>query len=426
YFPAVPKSHRRKSGREERKTMAVTFTTEQQRAIDLHGCNILVSAAAGSGKTAVLVERIVQMVCNERNPVDIDRLLIVTFTNAAAAEMRERIAAGISKRLAEHPESEHIQKQATLLHNAQITTIDSFCLFLLRNHFNEIGLDPAFRIADEGEIKLMQQEVLAELIEDSYASGNEAFRFCVEYFCPGGKESVLEQYILKLSRYAASFPWPQRWLEKRKDDYSTSSVEEMCGSPYALYLTEHLHRMISGCVEKLARVRSLCEEPDGPYMYGELVEAELEQLEGLMACTSLEEYAVKLPAVKFGRLPSRKDDSVSVLKRELAKDMRAGVKDSIGEMEEKFFATTLELAARQSRECRAPVGTLIDLVLDFDRRMLEKKQDRKVIDFSDMEHFALDILLDADGEEIRPSAVAKEYRQHFAEILTDEYQDSNL
>ena len=248
----------------------------------------------------------------------------------------------------------------------------------------------------------------------------------MEYFCPGGKESVLEQYILKLSRYAASFPWPQRWLEERKDDYSASSVEEMCASPYARYLTEHLRRMVSGCVEKLARVRALCEEPDGPYMYGELVEDELEQLEGLLACASIEEYAVKLPAVKFGRLPSKKDDSVSILKRELAKEMRSGVKDIVREMEERFFATTLELAARQSRACRAPVGTLIDLVLDFDRRMQEKKQEKKVIDFSDMEHYALDILLETDGEAIRPSAVAKEYRQHFAEILTDEYQDSNL
>ena len=145
------------------ESMAISFTPEQQRVIELHHCNILVSAAAGSGKTAVLVERIIQMVCDGEHPVDVDRLLIVTFTNAAAAEMRERIAAGIAARLAQNPESEHIQRQATLLHNAQITTIDSFCLFLLRNHFNEIGLDPAFRIADDGEIRLMQQEVLAEL-----------------------------------------------------------------------------------------------------------------------------------------------------------------------------------------------------------------------------------------------------------------------
>ena len=406
--------------------MAVTFTSQQQRAIDLHGCNILVSAAAGSGKTAVLVERITKMVCDERNPVDIDRLLIVTFTNAASAEMRERIGAGIARRLSECPESEHIQRQATLLHNAQITTIDSFCLFLLRNHFNEIGLDPAFRIADEGEIKLMQQEVLGELLEESYASESQAFRYCVEFFCPGGKESVLEQYILKLSRYAASFPFPEQWLEARKEDYGPGSVQELCASSYAEWLYSYLQRMVGGCAEKLRRVRRLCELPDGPYMYGELVDGELEQLERLLACGSLEEYAIKLPAVTFGRLPSKKDDSVDPQKRELAKDMRGEVKESLKSLEERFFATTLELAARQSGACREPVTTLIDLVLDFDRRMREKKQEKKVIDFSDMEHYALDILLDIQGEKIGPSRVALEYRQYFDEILIDEYQDSNL
>ena len=406
--------------------MAVTFTPEQREAIELHGCNILVSAAAGSGKTAVLVERIVRMVCDERKPVDIDRLLIVTFTNAAAAEMRERIAAGISARLSESPESEHIQRQATLLHNAQITTIDSFCLFLLRNHFNEIGLDPAFRIADEGEIKMMQQEALEELIEDSYASGGEEFRFCVEYFCPGGKERVLEQHILNLSLYASSFPWPAAWLEARKGDYAGSTVEDMNESTYARWLREHLRRMVAGCVEKLEKVRALCQEPDGPWQYGELVDRELEQVQGLLRCDSLEEYSVKLEAVNFGRLPSKKDESVSAVKRELAKEMRAQVKESIQGLGERFFATNLELAARQSAACRGPVSTLLDLTLDFDRRMAEKKREKKAVDFSDVEHFALDILLDGQGEEAGGSAVAQEYRQHFEEILTDEYQDSNL
>ena len=406
--------------------MAVTFTKEQSMAIELHGRNILVSAAAGSGKTAVLVERIVRMVCDERNPVDIDRLLVVTFTNAAAAEMRERIAAGISKRLAGNPESAHIQRQSTLLHNAQITTIDSFCLFLLRNHFNEIGLDPAFRIADEGEVRLMQREVLEELMEAAHASGDEAFHYCVEYFCTGGRESVLEQHILNLSRYAASFPWPAKWLAERKGDYGAGTVEALCESPYGGWLLAHLRCLLAGCVEKMERVQALCQEPDGPYMYGELVDGELEQLESLLSCRSLEEYGVKLPAVSFGRLPAKKDDSVSPIKRELAKQMRAAVKDSVRNIEERYFATSLELAARQGSACAGPVGTLIDLVLDFDRRMQEKKQEKKVIDFSDMEHFALGILLDGEGEEARPSAVALEYRQHFVEILTDEYQDSNL
>ncbi|MCM1058122.1 MAG: helicase-exonuclease AddAB subunit AddA [Firmicutes bacterium] len=406
--------------------MAMAFTTEQQNVIDLRNCNILVSAAAGSGKTAVLVERIVKMVCDEERPVDIDRLLVVTFTNAAAAEMRERIAAGIAEMLARHPDSEHIQRQAALLHNAQITTIDSFCLFLLRNHFNEIGLDPAFRIGDEGEIKLMQQDVLQELIEESYASGSEAFRYCVEFFCPGGRESVLEQHILNLSLYASGFPWPEEWLKERREDYGAGDVAALCGSSCGRYLTGHLSAMVQGWIQKLERVQALCLEPDGPYMYGELVEKELEQLERLGKCTGLEEYAAKLPAVQFGRLSSKKDESVNGVKRELAADLRAEVKKSIQAAAEKFFATPLELAAAQAADCRKPVCTLIDLALEFRRRMAEKKQERKVVDFTDMEHFALDILLERENGETRPSRVALEYRQHFSEILIDEYQDSNL
>lgn len=406
--------------------MAIKFTPQQQQVIELHNRNILVSAAAGSGKTAVLVERIIQMVCDETHPVDIDRLLIVTFTNAAAAEMRERIANGIAAKLQEQPENEHIQKQSTLLHNAQITTIDSFSLFLIRNHFNEIGLDPAFRVADEGEIKLLQQEVLGQLLEESFAGGEEAFRYCVEYFCPGGRESVLEQHILNLSKYAASFPWPEEWLEQRKEDYAAGDVASLVDSDYGKYLTQHVHRLLDGCVEKLHAVRHICESPDGPYMYGELVDSEIELLERMAQCTSLEEYAARVPSISFGRLPTKKDDSVSPEKRELAKTLRSEVKETLQKLSERFFATPLELAAKQGKECTAPVRTLIELVQEFDRRMKAAKQERKLIDFSDMEHYALDILLTREDGQVRPSQVALEYRQYFHEILIDEYQDSNL
>lgn len=406
--------------------MAIQFTPEQQQVIELHNKNILVSAAAGSGKTAVLVERIVQMVCDETHPVDIDRLLIVTFTNAAAAEMRERIASGIAARQQEEPENEHIQKQSTLLHNAQITTIDSFSLFLIRNHFNEIGLDPAFRVADEGEIKLLRQDVLQQLLEDAFASKDESFRYCVEYFCPGGRESVLEQYILDLSQYAASFPWPEEWLEQRKKDYEAATVAELTESEYGVYLAEHVQRMLEGCVDKLRTVQQICESPDGPYMYGELIDSEIELLERVARYRTLEEYATHVPAISFGRLPTKKDDSVAPEKREQAKALRSEVKEVVQKLSERFFATTLELAVRQGQECMGPVSVLIDLVLEFDRRMRARKQERKLIDFSDMEHYALEILLTREDGQVKPGPVALEYRQYFHEILIDEYQDSNL
>lgn len=426
--------------------MGMKFTPEQQRVIELHNSNILVSAAAGSGKTAVLVERIIRMICDGEHPADIDRLLIVTFTNAAAAEMRERIAAGITARLEADPGNEHIQKQSALLHNAQITTIDSFSLFLIRNHFNEIGLDPDFRVADEGEIKLLQQEVLAQLLEDAYAGqfvpeAPEQFHACVEYFCPGGRESVLEQHILNLSRYAGSFPWPAEWLEERKNDYAAGDMEALVHSDYGQYLTERVNRTVEGCLEKLREVKRLCELPDGPYMYGELTEAEIEQMERLTSCKDLEEQAAKVPTVTFGRLPSKKDDSVDPAKRELAKAIRNSVKDTLSDLSESYFKTPLELAVEQGKACREPLRMLLDLVLEFDRRLLAAKQERHLIDFSDMEHYALQILLkrekveESDGTgtdrtetkyRIVPSDVAMEYRQYFQEILIDEYQDSNL
>lgn len=426
--------------------MGMKFTPEQQRVIELHNSNILVSAAAGSGKTAVLVERIIRMICDGEHPADIDRLLIVTFTNAAAAEMRERIAAGIIARLEADPGNEHIQKQSALLHNAQITTIDSFSLFLIRNHFNEIGLDPDFRVADEGEIKLLQQEVLAQLLEDAYAGQfvpetPEQFHACVEYFCPGGRESVLEQHILNLSRYAGSFPWPAEWLEERKNDYAAGDMEALVHSDYGQYLTERVNRTVEGCLEKLREVKRLCELPDGPYMYGELTEAEIEQLERLTSCKDLEEQAAKVPTVTFGRLPSKRDDSVDPAKRELAKAIRNSVKDTLSDLSESYFKTPLELAVEQGKACREPLRMLLDLVLEFDRRLLAAKQERHLIDFSDMEHYALQILLKREKVEesggtgtdrtetkyrIVPSDVAMEYRQYFQEILIDEYQDSNL
>ena len=175
---------RKETGR--RVTMGVQWTEEQQKVIDLRERNILVSAAAGSGKTAVLVERIISMLTDPEHPLDVDRLLVVTFTEAAAAEMKERIRGAIEERLAKQPESEHLQRQATLIHSAQITTIHSFCLSVIRDHFHAIDLDPGFRIGEEGELKLLQREVLGDLLEAQYEEGGEAFLDLAVLMAQGG------------------------------------------------------------------------------------------------------------------------------------------------------------------------------------------------------------------------------------------------
>ena len=206
--------------------MGVNWTREQEQVIYLRNRAILVSAAAGSGKTAVLVERIIQMITDREHPVDIDRLLIVTFTNAAAAEMRERITSAIEQALEEAPEDAHLQRQQTLVHTAQITTIDSFCLSVIRDHFDLLDLDPSFRIGDEGERKLLKSDVVAGLLEDYYSEADPEFFHFVESYSTGKNDSGLEELILRLYEFAMSYPEPKEWLKGCLNEYP-SELEEI-------------------------------------------------------------------------------------------------------------------------------------------------------------------------------------------------------
>ena len=199
--------------------MSVKWTEEQQKVIDLRDRNILVSAAAGSGKTAVLVERIISRITDENDPADVDRLLVVTYTEAAATEMKERIGAAIEKKLEEQPGNVNLEQQSTLIHNASIMTIHSFCLSVIRDHFHVIGIDPAFRIAEEGELRLLMQDVLEELIENFYAEGSEAFLNFVDQYGTGRNDQKIEELILQLYEYSRSYPQPEKWLKECVDNY---------------------------------------------------------------------------------------------------------------------------------------------------------------------------------------------------------------
>ena len=406
--------------------MAVRFTEEQQKVIDTRNRNLLVSAAAGSGKTAVLVERIIQMITDPKHPMDIDRLLVVTFTNAAAAEMRERIQIAIEQRLAMEPENLHLQKQSALIHKAQITTIDSFCLFVVRNNFNDLGLDPGFRVADEGELRLLQKDTLSEMLEQEYASQRPEFLDCVEYFTGGSNDRLLEEYIEGLYTFSVSYPWPEEWLLQSLEDYKITSVSEMENSDWCRFMMSHVTILWTELIQKLQKAYALTERPAGPYMYGELLEREVEMLGRVAQKRSFSEWYEAMETVSFGRLPSKKDDSVDANLRTMAQQIRNDVKKQIDGICKDFFLFSPEQVVTQMQTTAPMVEELVRLVRLYSEMLASKKREANIIDFSDMEHLALQILLKKEGKEVVPTNAALEYRQCFDEILIDEYQDSNL
>lgn len=405
--------------------MGVTFTPDQQRVIDTRDCNILVSAAAGSGKTAVLVERIIQKICDETHPVDIDRLLIVTFTSAAAAQMRERISKAVAKKLEEHPENEHLQKQSALIHNAQITTIDSFCLFVIRNNFNEIGLDPGFRVADEGEIKLLEADVLEALLEDCYAKAQEEFLQFVESYTAGGSEKRIEEAILRLYHFSMSYPFPEEWLEARREDYKLESIHELPEKAWFQGALRYMDTVLLECESRLQRGLEIASGIGGPQQYRENLIADLELVERLRSTTDYQKLYDLFTYSSFTRLSTKKSECDPDLK-EVVKAIRDEVKKNITDLKKFLFLISPEDTFEDMKQCAAVVNELVSLTLAYKERLDQAKRDKNIVDFSDMEHFALQILLEKDEEgSLRQRETALAFQDYFEEIMIDEYQDSN-
>ena len=398
--------------------MSVKWTSEQQKVIDLRNRNILVSAAAGSGKTAVLVERIIRRLTEDDTPTDVDRLLIVTFTEAAAAEMKERISAAIEKKLEERPGDIRLERQATLIHSAQITTIHSFCLAVIRDHFHVIGIDPGFRIAEEGELKLLKQDVLEELLEECYAEAKEEFLDFTERFGSGKSDKKIEEIILKMYEYSRSYPRPDRWLDQCVKAYASEDLEVRA---------EERVRMRAADIERvLERGLKICEEPDGPYMYGDMLDSDLQELEELQQAENFDAMYSAAAGFKWKRLSSKKDDTVSPDKKEKVKKLREQAKSLLKGMQEDYFYAPREVWQQDMQDALPSVVTLTELVKRFAHMLDEKKRLRNMIDFNDMEQFALAILTEEKDGELVPSAVAGEYQDRFDEVMIDEYQDSNL
>ncbi len=402
------------------------WTDEQKNAIYLKDNNILVAAAAGSGKTAVLVERIINKIVNEN--IDIDKLLVVTFTNAAASEMRERILKAIYKKQDESEKQEdveNLQKQINLLNKASICTIDSFCLDIIRNNFYELNITPNFRIADTAETELLKQETLEELFEKKYEEKNEDFQKLIKTYTSYRDDTPLKELILKIYTYIESSPFPEEWLEEKIEMFNIENVNmDFAKTKWGEILLKDVNDELIDSIAALnTQMNRLSVEKDLE-KFVLLIKQDISQLELLKSNLDSWDKSFSLAnSIEFGRWPSNKILSEA---KEKAKKVRDEVKNKLKKKIDKIFISNSNEACQDIVDMYNVLRKLKNVIIEFDKEFFKKKQQKNILDFTDIEHLALKILINKEGEKIIKTDVAKRYEEKFTEIAIDEYQDSNL
>ena len=395
------------------------FTDEQKRVINSREKNLIVSAAAGSGKTAVLTERIVRRIAE--HSTSIDRMLIVTFTNAAAREMRDRIGKRLREELAKNPGDSYIRKQIAILHTAQITTIDSFCLFILKNHFEEIGIDPAFAIGNEGELKDLQDEAFNDALEEAFKEEKESFLNLVEMYAPKGKFEDFKSIVTNLATAVESTPYPYNTLK----GFVVKDVDNVWDSSFVRYMVDYENEFLETALNEYKIVRDITEGSVLTKHYDEAC-AEISFIDSIInsdyqfrsrAFLSHEKIKLLYGGKKFS-------DDETVLKQEA--DERIKFAGSIlDSLQKDFHSVTPEAFEELTIEGYEVTNALIEFVISYLKLFDTKKRDKGIISFSDMEHMALDILVENENGHLLPTQTALTYRGYYDEVMIDEYQDSN-
>lgn len=397
------------------------WTPAQKSAIDIRDCNVLVSAAAGSGKTAVLVERIISMITDPDKNIDIDRLVVVTFTKAAAAQMKDKIRKALDSMLDENPGDVNLLRQITLLNNAQITTIDSFCLWIIRNHFPEVNLDPGFRIMDEGEKKLIENDVLEDVLEEFYAEADEEFFNLVDAFGMGRDDSGLVSIIDKIYRFSRSNPWIDEWFDECMLVYD----DETYDNPAIKELYDSIKNALLDYRDKYNRLVDICSEPAGPAAYTGALQSDLLGINEMINSQDFGELGRKIRTFSFEALSRKKDAGADPDIKEYVKGQRKLFKDYIGRLNDKIFLKEDDGIFEDMQGAGIQIRTLLKVAKVYAKRVSEVKREKGIIDFNDMEHLALSILVKKEDGKLVYTETADKLANRFEEILIDEYQDSN-
>ena len=402
----------------------VKWTDEQLQAINEDRNNVLVAAAAGSGKTAVLVERIINKIINKN--IDIDKILVVTFTNAAASEMRERILEAIYEKLEKNPEDVNLQKQINLLPKASICTIDSFCLDVVKNNFYEIGMSPNFRIGDNTELELLKQETIEELFEEKYEVNDEKFLKLLETYSTYLSDDSLKNLILGIYNFIQSSPFPYDWLEEKVEEFNIGNNIKLdfSNTVWGKIILENIKENVLDCKLKLEDILKSIKRFEELSKYINVIQIDINNMNKVLNSNNWEELYNSIYSVSFEKWPV--DRKVTLEEKNIAKDNRDKIK--------KQFSKAVEIVNCNSEEANLDIiymydilNSIKELVFEFKEKLIKNKQEKNIADFSDVEHYALNILLKKNELGVyEPTEVAKKYRKKFNEIAIDEYQDSNL
>lgn len=380
----------------------------------------------GSGKTAVLVERIINKVINDK--IDIDKILIVTFTSAAASEMRERILEAIYKKIEEEPTNTDLQRQIILLNKCNISTIHSFCLDIIRNNFYEIDASANFRVADTAEIELLKQEVVDDLFEEKYLEENKAFEKLLNTYANYRGDENLRQLVLNIYKFIQSSPFPGKWLEEQVEKFNLKDKlnNDFSETVWGQILLENFKEELIDSILKLKQVEKNLMKFEELNKYQIVIGSDIEGLERIEANSNSWENAYNSAlTLSWAKWPS--DRKITLEAKDEAKEIRDSVKKKVASTVEKYLIYNSKQANSDIYEMYEILDALKQLVLEFTEKFSVRKKEKNIVDFNDIEHFALNILLkvDEDGR-IYETDVAKKYKEKFDEIAIDEYQDSNM
>lgn len=401
------------------------WTDDQWKAIAASGQDILVAAAAGSGKTAVLVERIIRKILSRENPVDVDSLLVVTFTNASAAEMRSRVGEALEKALKENPSSLHLRRQLTLLNKASISTLHSFCLQVVRKYYYLINIDPSFRIADQTEGQLLIDEVLDDMFEEEYSlENNEEFFDLVDRYTSDRNDLELQTLIRELYFFSRSHPTPTVWLDELATMYQDNKGKDINSLPFISFLLQDIEMQLMGARDQLLQAMELTKLPAGPAPRAENLDDDLKQMSEIIASMhSWDLLGEQLKKFKLTRAKIVKGDQYDKALTDQVTALRNAAKKHVEQLRDELFSRSLDSYLQDFTHLNPVVSTLVKLVKVFAERYEEMKKEKGIVDFADLEHYCLQILSTENQE---PSEAASYYKQQFVEVLVDEYQDTNL